>query len=70
MRLFEANHKALLKSPCAQVRDEIQRETDRMAGTNKGIGREPITLKVFSPNVVNLTLIDLPGLTKVSKQFL
>lgn len=52
------------------MREEVQRETDRMAGTNKGIGREPITLKIFSPNVVNLTLIDLPGLTKVSEPFL
>uniref|UniRef100_A0A8C8HGF5 Dynamin-1-like protein n=1 Tax=Oncorhynchus tshawytscha TaxID=74940 RepID=A0A8C8HGF5_ONCTS len=26
---------------------------------------EPIHLKIFSPNVVNLTLVDLPGITKV-----
>lgn len=26
---------------------------------------EPIHLKIFSPNVVNLTLVDLPGMTKV-----
>jgi len=25
----------------------------------------PILLKIYSPNVVNLTLVDLPGLTKV-----
>ncbi|XP_019714229.1 dynamin-1-like protein, partial [Hippocampus comes] len=30
-----------------------------------GISDEPIHLKVFSPNVVNLTLVDLPGITKV-----
>lgn len=39
--------------------------TDRMAGSNKGICPEPINLKIYSTRVVNLTLIDLPGLTKV-----
>ncbi|CAC5411716.1 DNM1L [Mytilus coruscus] len=36
-----------------------------MGGTNKAICPEPITLKVYSSKVVNLTLVDLPGLTKV-----
>lgn len=38
---------------------------DLGAGTNKGISPVPIVLKVFSPNVVNLSLIDLPGITKI-----
>lgn len=49
-----------------QVRQEIVNETDRVAGNNKGISRSPIHLKIYSKNVLNLTLIDLPGLTKVS----
>lgn len=48
-----------------EVRQEIENETDRMSGTNKGVCPEPISLKVFSSKVVNLTLVDLPGLTKV-----
>lgn len=32
---------------------------------NKGINRSPIHLKIFSPHVLNLTLVDLPGLTKI-----
>ncbi len=36
-----------------------------MAGKNKGICPEPINLKIFSKNAVNLTLVDLPGITKV-----
>ncbi|XP_047023421.1 dynamin-1-like protein isoform X6 [Helicoverpa zea] len=48
-----------------QMRQEIERETDRMAGSNKGICPEPISLKIFSTRVVNLTLVDLPGITKV-----
>ena len=37
----------------------------RIAGTNKGISRQPINLKIYSPHVLSLTLVDLPGLTKV-----
>ncbi|XP_018407257.1 PREDICTED: dynamin-1-like protein isoform X2 [Cyphomyrmex costatus] len=47
------------------IRTEIEAETDRMAGANKGICPEPINLKIYSTSVVNLTLIDLPGITKV-----
>lgn len=48
-----------------EIRTEIEAETDRMTGGNKGISNIPINLRVYSPNVLNLTLIDLPGLTKV-----
>ncbi|XP_069121087.1 dynamin-1-like isoform X3 [Argopecten irradians] len=48
------------------VRKEIEAETDRMTGSNKGISNVPINLRVYSPNVLNLTLIDLPGMTKVA----
>lgn len=44
---------------------EIEDETDRCTGSNKGISPVPINLRIFSPHVLNLTLIDLPGLTKV-----
>uniref|UniRef100_A0A3Q3S0I1 Dynamin-1-like protein n=1 Tax=Mastacembelus armatus TaxID=205130 RepID=A0A3Q3S0I1_9TELE len=44
---------------------EIEAETKRSSGDNKGISPEPIYLKIFSPNVLNLTLVDLPGITKV-----
>ncbi|XP_032077527.1 dynamin-1-like protein isoform X2 [Thamnophis elegans] len=48
-----------------EIRQEIENETERISGNNKGISPEPIHLKIFSPNVVNLTLVDLPGMTKV-----
>ncbi|KAG6782894.1 hypothetical protein POTOM_012320 [Populus tomentosa] len=50
----------------AAVRREIQDETDRETGRTKQISSVPIHLSIYSPNVVNLTLIDLPGLTKVA----
>lgn len=49
----------------AEVRAEIEKETARLAGQNKGISRMPIHLKIYSPKVLSLTLVDLPGLTKV-----
>nr|XP_015211931.1 PREDICTED: dynamin-3 isoform X3 [Lepisosteus oculatus] len=48
-----------------EVRQEIEAETDRLTGANKGISPVPINLRVYSPYVLNLTLIDLPGITKV-----
>ncbi|XP_073449329.1 dynamin-3 isoform X1 [Aquarana catesbeiana] len=48
-----------------EVREEIEAETDRSTGTNKGISSIPINLRIYSPNVLNLTLVDLPGITKV-----
>ncbi|KAL1556517.1 Phragmoplastin drp1c [Salvia divinorum] len=50
----------------AAVRKEIADETDRITGQTKQISNVPIQLSIYSPNVVNLTLIDLPGLTKVA----
>ncbi|CZT07500.1 probable dynamin-related GTPase DNM1 [Rhynchosporium agropyri] len=47
------------------VKREIENETARIAGSNKGINRSPINLKIYSPHVLSLTLVDLPGLTKV-----
>ncbi|ORZ36725.1 Dynamin central region-domain-containing protein [Catenaria anguillulae PL171] len=47
------------------IRKEIVRDTDEKAGANTGISHQPINLRVYSPNVLTLTLVDLPGLTKV-----
>ena len=49
-----------------EVKQEIEAETARIAGNNKRVHAHPINLKIFSPRVVNLTLVDLPGLTKVT----
>lgn len=48
-----------------EIRKEIERETDNVTGSNAGISPIPINLRIFSPNVLTLTLVDLPGLTKV-----
>ncbi|KAG5438779.1 hypothetical protein PCANB_002499 [Pneumocystis canis] len=47
-----------------EIREEIIRETESKTGL-KGISPIPINLRIYSPNVLTLTLVDLPGLTKV-----
>ncbi|KAK5776496.1 hypothetical protein PVK06_044455 [Gossypium arboreum] len=49
----------------SEIRREIQAETDREAGGNKGVSDKQIRLKIFSPNVLDITLVDLPGITKL-----
>jgi replication fork clamp-binding protein CrfC len=48
-----------------KIRDEIVRDTEAKTGKNAGISSLPINLRIYSPNVLTLTLVDLPGLTKV-----
>jgi len=48
-----------------RIRTEILAETDRVVGSNKGISEKPIRLKICSPNVLTMTLVDLPGITRV-----
>ena len=49
------------------IRAEIVAETDRVTGpSGKAISPHPINLQIFSPHVLNLTLVDLPGITKVA----
>ncbi|KAL0276315.1 UNVERIFIED_CONTAM: hypothetical protein PYX00_003908 [Menopon gallinae] len=47
------------------IRAEIESVTNNKVGRNKEISDEPICLSIYSKNVLNLTLIDLPGLTKI-----
>ncbi|XP_041861465.1 dynamin 3a [Melanotaenia boesemani] len=48
-----------------EIRKEIEAETCRLTGSNKGISSVPMSLRIYSPHVLNLTLVDLPGITKV-----
>ncbi|KAJ7508835.1 Dynamin central region-domain-containing protein [Mycena galericulata] len=49
----------------SEIRKEIVRDTDAKTGKNAGISPSPINLRIYSPRVLTLTLVDLPGLTKV-----
>jgi len=47
-----------------EVREEIEKRTDILAGENKGITDKPIVLKVYT-SLYTLTFVDLPGITKL-----
>lgn len=48
-----------------QVKKRIEEFTDQKAGRNKGIIADPILLTIHSPNCPDLTLVDLPGITRI-----
>ncbi|CAJ0929429.1 unnamed protein product, partial [Ranitomeya imitator] len=50
----------------SKVESEIMEAQDVMAGSDYGISSELISLKVVSPEVPDLTLIDLPGIARVA----
>lgn len=43
----------------SEVRLEIEAETERMTGSNKGISPVPINLRVYSPNGKNTLQLQL-----------
>ena len=47
------------------VRNTINVLTDKVAGKSKNIVDKPIVLNVFSHTCPDLTLIDLPGITRI-----
>mmetsp|Transcript_17834 Transcript_17834/g.40976 ORF Transcript_17834/g.40976 Transcript_17834/m.40976 type:complete len:649 (-) Transcript_17834:603-2549(-) len=47
----------------AQIRTCIDEATEARAGKQKGVSADPIFLRIFSPHVPNLSLVDLPGMT-------
>ncbi|XP_010447212.1 PREDICTED: dynamin-related protein 3A-like isoform X1 [Camelina sativa] len=49
----------------SEIRREIEAETNRLVGENKGVADKQIRLTIYSPNVLDITLVDLPGITKV-----
>jgi len=48
-----------------KAREKIIQLTDSVAGKNKGIVDDPITMTVYSTSCPDLTLIDLPGITRI-----
>ncbi|XDB47055.1 hypothetical protein AB1E18_000671 [Capra hircus] len=53
-------------SDASQVEKEISEAQIAIAGEGMGISHELISLEVSSPHVPDLTLIDLPGITRVA----
>ncbi|XP_018413356.1 PREDICTED: interferon-induced GTP-binding protein Mx2-like [Nanorana parkeri] len=59
------DQKVQLKSP-DDVGHEVRKAQDCMAGSGNGVSEDLISLEIVSPNVPDLTLIDLPGITRVA----
>ncbi|KAF7682844.1 Vacuolar protein sorting-associated protein 1 [Astathelohania contejeani] len=60
------NHSPEIKfTDFEKVKNEITAETNRLLKSKNDVSHLPITMKLFSSNVLTLTLIDLPGLVKV-----
>ena len=70
--LWEASFKQILSFPKpsaeerTHVSEFIENETRRKAGDQRDISEIPINLRIVSPHVTNLSLVDLPGLTAVA----
>jgi len=49
----------------AEVKNTIDFLTDKICGTSKNIIDKPIVLTIYSCTCPDLTLIDLPGITRI-----
>lgn len=49
-----------------EIREQIISLTDKLCGSNKNIIDDPIVLAVYSADVPDLTIIDLPGITRIA----
>ena len=50
----------------SEIRSMIKQLTNQYAGNDMNITDSPIYLRIYSPNIPNLSLVDLPGLTMVA----
>ncbi|XP_029006946.1 interferon-induced GTP-binding protein Mx-like isoform X2 [Betta splendens] len=64
-KISYANHEEELEDP-AEVEKKIRKAQDEMAGVGVGISDDLISLEIASPDVPDLTLIDLPGIARVA----
>uniref|UniRef100_A0A673SMI2 Interferon-induced GTP-binding protein Mx1 n=1 Tax=Suricata suricatta TaxID=37032 RepID=A0A673SMI2_SURSU len=64
-RVSYQDHEVEISDP-SEVEQEINKAQNVIAGEGLGISHELINLEVSSPHVPDLTLIDLPGITRVA----
>jgi len=62
--IFEKNREEKIKD-FTKVKAKIIEMTDQIAGSNKGIVDQPVILTIYSNSCPDLTLVDLPGITKI-----
>lgn len=62
--IFEKN-KDQRYTDFTKVKNRVIELTDQIAGSNKGIVDQPVILTIYSNSCPDLTLVDLPGITKI-----
>lgn len=65
--VFESDPSKTQYTDFAAVRQRIDQLTDEIAGRNKGIVDDPIVLTICGESCPDLTLVDLPGITRYEK---
>ena len=63
--IFENDTAGKKYSNFGDVCANIQKLTDEIAGTHGNIVNDPIKLRVYSVDCPDLTIIDLPGITRI-----
>ncbi|KAF8391994.1 hypothetical protein HHK36_022334 [Tetracentron sinense] len=58
-------HGKIIPTNETHIAEAINMATDEIAGTGKGISNTPLTLVVKKRGVPDLTMVDLPGITRV-----
>lgn len=66
LKVFTLDPKSPEESTIRQIQKYIVFLTDKYAGKQKNVVDEPIRMNIHSPNVPNLVITDLPGLTTMS----
>lgn len=61
---FPKDHGTKKYFDCKKVTQTIEELTSKEAGEGKSISNKPIILKIYSSQVPDLTLVDLPGITR------
>ncbi|KAI3722064.1 hypothetical protein L2E82_33089 [Cichorium intybus] len=61
---LEYNNKSVVTDE-SRIEEDIMAATDEIAGSGKGISHTPLTLIVKKRGVPDLTMVDLPGITRV-----
>ena len=63
---IEIDHPAPSNEQKQEILSNIKQLTRQYAGNDMNITESPIYLRIYSPNIPNLSLVDLPGLTMVA----
>ncbi|XP_071738936.1 dynamin-related protein 4C-like [Rutidosis leptorrhynchoides] len=58
-------HDKIVATDESRIEEDIMAATDEIAGNGKGISHTPLTLIVKKQGVPDLTMVDLPGITRV-----